>query len=165
MSENNHSTSLSPVYTPSALHASPLEHETLQKLFHKMSATEYTSMWLLYRYAQDTGSQKIYLKEIAQRLSLPMAEVSKLAGDLKSKGFVHWTHDGTGEDGTYIQFTDTFLKSAQEQKQRLSNYYRRVIEAYGEDQFIQLLGELAKLEDIMRLEAEKAGEINEHAGS
>lgn len=161
MSENNRNTTLAAVYGSDPYHASSLGHDAFQKLFHKMSATEYTSMWLLYHYAQDTGAEKIYLKDIAQQMDLPMPKVSKLVKDLKSKGFVHWTHDGAGEDGTYIQFTDSFLDSAQEQKQRLSNYYTRVIEAFGEESFLHLLADLAKLEEIMRLEAEKAGEVNE----
>lgn len=143
------------------LHNAVMRKKILDKLFQKISTADYTVLWLLYQYAKNIGSEKIYLKDIAEQLSLPMDQVSKLAGKLQSKGFVHWTHDGSGEEGTYLQFTADSFESAMSQKKFLSDYTQRVIKSYGEPQFIDLLGELTRLEDIMRIEAEKAGDTDE----
>ena len=140
------------------LHNAVVRKQLLDKLFQKISTADYTALWLLYQYAKNLGSEKIYLKDIAEQLSMPMAQVSKLAGKLQSKGFVHWTQDGSGEEGTYLQLTADSFDSAVSQKKFLSDYTQRVIKSYGESQFIDLLGELTRLEDIMRREAEKAGD-------
>ena len=61
-------------------------NRAIQKIFQKMSSSEYVLMWLLFKHAQDTGSDKIYLKDLAQNLNLPMGQVSKIARDLPGRG-------------------------------------------------------------------------------
>lgn len=132
-------------------------NRAIQKVFQKMSSSEYVLMWLLFKHARDTGSEKIYLKDLAQNLNLPMGQVSKIARDLQRKGFVLWTHDGDGQEGTYLQLTDNSRDSAMAQRELLTDFNQRVMKAFGEEEFIQLLGQIARLEAIMDQEAEKAG--------
>ncbi len=134
---------------------------TIQKVFQEMSSSEYVLMWLLFKHAKDTGSEKIYLKDLAQSLNLPMGQVSNIARDLQRKGFVLWTHDGDGQEGTYLQLTDSSRDSAQAQQALLTDFNQRVMKAFGEEEFIQLLGQIARLESIMEEEAEKAGDTYE----
>ncbi|WP_320611977.1 hypothetical protein [Evtepia sp.] len=161
MSEINREETLRSLLPYSA--TSLFKNPSIQSLFQKMSSDEYVLMWLFSKYTKDTGNEKIYLKNIAKRLNLPMHKVSKIVRRLQEKDFVRWTHDGIGEEGTYIQLTDTSITSAQEQKQLLWQYDQRVVEAYGEEAFIHLLGEISRLEEIMRIEAEKVGESIEHS--
>ena len=135
----------------------------LRHLFQENASDEYALIWLLSKHTKDTGSEKIYLKDIVRELNLPMPKVSAIARSLQNKGLVRWTHDGNGEEGTYILLTDTAVTSVQAHRQTLRAYHPRVVAAYGEEKFLHLLGEIAQLEEIMRQEAEKVGGAHDQA--
>ncbi len=124
----------------------------LNKIFGKMSTTDFVFMWMFTQHVQNTGEDRLYLSEIAKRLKLPMRKVTQIVKALKAKGLVQWKFDGTGEEGTYILFTEGSAADTLEQEEILKEFYHRVIVSYGEENFIQLLGELAKLEEVVRAE-------------
>ena len=156
MTENN-SGSASRALTPEQL--DKLFHSpALRRLFQANASDEYALIWLLSKHTQDTGSEKIYLKEMVRELNLPLPKVTAIARSLQSKGLVRWTHDGNGEEGTYILLTETALTSVQARRQTLRRYHQQVVAAFGEERFLHLLGEIAQLEEILRQEAEKVGD-------
>lgn len=156
MTENN-SGSASRALTPEQL--DKLFHSpALRRLFQANASDEYALIWLLSKHTQDTGSEKIYLKDMVRELNLPLPKVTAIARSLQSKGLVRWTHDGNGEDGTYILLTETALTSVQARRQTLRRYHQQVVAAFGEERFLHLLGEIAQLEEILRQEAEKVGD-------
>lgn len=122
------------------------------------ASDEYALIWLLSKHTKDSGSEKIYLKDMVKELNLPLPKVTAIARSLQGKGLVRWTHDGNGEDGTYILLTDTALTSVQTHRQTLRKYHQRVVSAFGEERFLHLLSEIAQLEEILRQEAEKVGD-------
>ena len=145
--------SLTPDQADKLFHSPALRH-----LFQENASNEYALIWLLSKHTKDTGSDKIYLKDMVRELGLPMDKVSAIARSLQSKGLVRWTHDGNGQEGTYILLTDTAITSVQAKRQALRDYHQRVVAADGEAKFLHLLGEITQLEEIMRQEAEKEGE-------
>ena len=148
----------SPEQADKLFHSPALRH-----LFQENASDEYALIWLLSKHTKDTGSEKIYLKDIVRELNLPMPKASAIARSLQNKGLVRWTHDGNGEEGTYILLTDTAVTSVQAHRQTLRAYHQRVVAAYGEEKFLHLLGEIAQLEEIMRQEAEKVGGAHDQA--
>lgn len=135
----------------------------LRRLFQANASDEYALIWLLSKHTKDTGSEKIYLKDMVRELNLPMHKVSAIARSLRDKGLVQWTHDGNGQEGTYILLTDTALASAQSHRQAMRTYHQRVVAAYGEEKFLHLLGEITQLEEILRQEAEKLEATHDQA--
>ena len=123
--------------------------ETMKKLFPKMSASDFMLMWLVAGKMHVSGTEKVYLMDIAETLNLPIHQVSNIVKQLKSKGLVIWKHDGDGDRGTYIQLTESSLNAIQEQHEILHTFYQTVIEQYGEDEFIQLMRDLSRLEDVI----------------
>lgn len=130
----------------------------LRRLFQENASDEYALIWLLSKHTKDSGSEKIYLKDMVKELNLPLPKVTAIARSLQGKGLVRWTHDGNGEDSTYILLTDTALTSVQTHRQALRKYHQRVVSAFGEERFLHLLSEIAQLEEILRQEAEKVGD-------
>jgi DNA-binding MarR family transcriptional regulator len=126
-----------------------------KKLFQKMSSADFVFMWMFAWHTKNTGADRMYLTEVAQRLKLPMHTVTKIVKELKAKGLVQWKFDGTGEDGTYILLTEDSLADTMEQATILRTFYQRVIEQYGEEEFIALLGQVAKLEELITREIDK----------
>lgn len=147
---------LSPERVDKLFHSPALRH-----VFQENASDEYVLIWLLSKHTKDTGSEKIYLKDMVQELGLPMPKVSAIARSLRDQGLVRWTHDGNGEEGTYILLAETAVTSVQSHRQAMRNYHQRVVAAYGEERFLHLLGEIAQLEEILRQEAEKVGDAHE----
>lgn len=127
----------------------------MRKLFQNMSIADYTAIWTLSKHIEEEEHPKIYLKDISEKLKLPMPRVSAMARGLQEKGLVHWKHDGKGEKGTYIQITENGLQQAKEQQERIKEFYQTVIEQFGKERFIRLLQEMGELEEIMSQEMEK----------
>ena len=50
----------------------------LRHLFQENASDEYALIWLLSKHTTDTGSEKIYLKDIVRELNLPMPKVSAI---------------------------------------------------------------------------------------
>ena len=86
-----------------------------------------------------------------------MPQVSKIAKNLQSKGLVLWTHDGLGQEGTYLQLTESAMDCALEQRQRLSGFIHRVVDAFGQERFVRLLGDIVQLEEVMNQQAQEEG--------
>lgn len=129
----------------------------MRRLFQKNASDEYALIWLLSKHMKDSGSEKIYLKDMVREMNLPLPKVTAIARSLQNKGLVTWTHDGNGEEGTYIMLTELAVSSVRTRRQTLRSYHQRVVSAFGEERFLHLIGEIAQLEEILKQEAEKVG--------
>ena len=128
----------------------------VHKLFQNMSTLDYAAMWILSRHTEGAEeNKKIYLKEMSEKLMLPMPKVSRLVQALQDKGLVYWRHDGKGEEGTYIQVTENGIKQAIRQQETLREFYNQVISRFGKERFAHLLEEMNELEEIMKEEMDK----------
>lgn len=120
------------------------------KVFIHMSAIDYIAIWLLSDHMDVTGQKrKIYLEYMADKLNLSMGKVSKIVKELQERGLVQWKHDGQGDAGTYIQITDSGIQLAEKQQNILQEYYKNVVEKFGEDRLVQFLGQIDELQQIM----------------
>lgn len=141
-----------------ASHSFKTGREYTKKLFQKMSTADYVAMWILSRSMEnEVGDSKIYLEDIARTLKLSMGKVSKIVKELQERGLVKWKHDGAGEEGTYIVITENGISSVKKQQKILEKFYKTVIEEYGEEQFVRLLGQIAELEEIMNRVIDEIG--------
>ena len=71
----------------------------MRRLFQKNASDEYALIWLLSKHMKDSGSEKIYLKDMVREMNLPLPKVTAIARSLQNKGLVTWTHDGNGKRG------------------------------------------------------------------
>ena len=134
-----------------------------RKVFRKMSTGNYITIEIIERLikkeygenAEMDGSNRIYLKDLAAHFKIPMYKVSEIVRDMSERGMVVWTHDGKGEEGTYITLTESGKRSAQEQQVILKEFYSRVISNYGRERFVELLEMMAELDHTMEEEMEK----------
>lgn len=121
----------------------------MQNLFQKLSASDYITLTRIRRATENRESDRLYLSEIADELSLPIGRVSKTVRLLKERGLVLWTHDGSGSEGTYIQITENGRRMLEEQNEALRRFYEDVINTFGKERFMHLLKELNELEQTM----------------
>lgn len=132
-------------------------------LFKDIQVPEYIA---LYSIAQDSENASIYgertyLQELSEKMQLSMRQTSKMVGDLRDRGFVTWSHDGNGKDGTYVTITENGKKRLEEQEMIVKKFYRRVIESFGKENLIHLLHQMKELETVMTREIEQMEEDGE----
>ena len=81
---------------------------SISKYFSYMTIPEYIVLCMAAEPGQSENSEarKVYLADIAERMQMPVRQTSALIGRLRDRGFITWTHDGNGSEGTYVQITD-----------------------------------------------------------
>lgn len=92
---------------------------------------------------------KIYLKELAENMRLTIRQTSKMASNLRDRGLITWSHDGNGNEGTYLSLTDSGQKLMEENQKMIKDYFGRVIEKFGNENLVELLQLMKQLDAIM----------------
>ena len=137
---------------------------TLRKyLFNKAGVSRVLNEadYIVLHIIRETGSEqdiykgKTYLKDLSEKMMLTIRQTSKLVGKLKERGLVKWSHDGDGNEGTYVTITEEGEKTLEQQQAVYQEYYGRVIDKFGKDNLIELLNLMKQLETIMYSEHEK----------
>lgn len=120
-------------------------------LFTELSISEYIALHIITGNSpvQAVDGHKTYLRELADRMQASIHKVSSMVSKLKSRGLVLWSHDGSGEEGTYVIVTPSGLRAMERQEQILKEFYAQVIDQYGAARLIALLQEMKELEQVM----------------
>lgn len=125
--------------------------------------------YIVLHLIRETGAQqeiyegKTYLRDLSEKLMVPMRQTSKMVGKLKDRGLVKWSHDGDGNEGTYVTITEEGTKLLEQQQAVFKKYYGNVIEKFGRENLIELLNLMKQLETIMYSEQERM-EGSDHDG-
>lgn len=138
--------------------------EHIRDIFMKMSMPEYIALHHIAMEGEtsDIYSGRTYLKDLSVKLQMTMRQTSKMIERLRDVGYVVWSHDGNGSEGTYVTITESGQGMLKEQEELLKDYYGKVIGKFGKDNLIQLLQLMKQLETIMSSELENM-EADENA--
>ncbi|MGN1409571.1 MAG: MarR family transcriptional regulator [Eubacteriales bacterium] len=120
-------------------------------LFRDLTVQEYITLHSITggAHKKDITSEKIYLKDLSERLDISIHRASKMARELKERGLAQWSHDGNGSEGTYITITESGIRLMRCQEKILEEYYSRVIDKFGHDNLVALISQMDALEKIM----------------
>lgn len=134
-----------------------------QNLFHELTIQEYIALHMITqgRHRDDFTPEKIYLRDLSERLEVTIHQASNMVRELKDRGLVSWSHDGDGSEGTYVTITESGLSSMLRQEAILDDYYGRVIEKFGRENLIALMSQIDELEKIMDNEFNEKGDGND----
>ena len=140
-----------------------MDRGKVRSLFKNIRIPEYIA---LYSIAQDGENSSIYgertyLQELSEKMQLSMRQTSKMAGDLRDRGLVTWSHDGNGKDGTYVTITESGRQLLEKQETIVKEFYGRVIDSFGKENLIRLLHQMKELETVMTREIEQMEEAGE----
>jgi DNA-binding MarR family transcriptional regulator len=131
------------------LHRYLVAEHAMYQITHSLKRGEYLMLIYIAHTSKEREDGKIYLKEIAEEVELPMSEVSADITALRDNGYVKWTHDGMGEQGTYVVMTDIGRDMLAENRKHLADFYQRVIDEYGYEELISLVDSMKSLENTM----------------
>ena len=155
MSDNMHITDLSREFI---IRQYRMNSENIRTLFKDMSIPDYLALRDIMKYSQidENGDDRIYLKDLSEKMKLTMPQMSKMAERLNDKGLVTWTHDQNGRSGTYVMITNAGKDLLRNKEEMFRDFFGRVIEKYGRDKMSDLLKEMAELEGVI---IEEIGEM------
>ena len=129
--------------------------EYRKDVFMKMSIPEYIALqYIAVEEASNIYSGRTYLKDLADKLQMTMRQTSKMVEKLRDAGYLVWSHDGNGSEGTYVTITESGRSMLENQEEILKKYYGKVFEKFGKDNLIQLLQLMKQLETVMSSEME-----------
>lgn len=125
----------------------------MKRFFNDLAIPDYIVMEMASKKSgDDTSSGKLYLREIADKLQISVHQASRIAGKLEERGLVHWSHDGNGSEGTYLTMDEAGTRLLKQQEEGIKEFYTRVIQRFGKEDFVRLLQMMGRLETIMREE-------------
>lgn len=133
-----------------------INNDRVGRVFHILSISEYIALYAIMKSISQTEQEhKIFLKDIASEMDIPLGHASKIARNLKDKGYIIWTHEGTGNEGTYIEVTESGIRNLTEQERILKEYYQNIINQIGQEKLMQWLLLTQEIETVMEQEASK----------
>lgn len=141
--------------------------EHIKDIFMKMSIPEYIALHHIAQEEEtsDIYSGRTYLKDLSVKLQITMRQTSKMIEHLRDMGYVVWSHDGNGSEGTYVMLTDSGKKLLSEQEETMKCYYSKVFDKFGKDNLIELLQLMKQLETVMCSEMENLEGENDADGT
>ncbi|MGM9889303.1 MAG: MarR family winged helix-turn-helix transcriptional regulator [Floccifex porci] len=119
---------------------------TIRDFFERTSMNEYVALKEISKHHND---EKIYLKDLAKTMQISYQALAQIIRNLKDKGYVNWTYDGDGKEGTYIEISEDGLNLLSSQKEFLKQYYSKILKVFGKDKLFQLLSLLHELQMVM----------------
>ena len=133
-----------------------MSREHIHSFFQDLNMADYVALHIVKEAESSDGTHtgRTYLKDLAQKMRMDIHQVSKMAGNLSDRGLVKWSHDGNGSEGTYLIPTEYGLNILERKEKILRDYYGKVIRTYGEENVIQLLTLMQRLETVMNEELE-----------
>ena len=118
-----------------------LNRDIVHDLFTELSLSDYIALHSIAEAAGQGGSaEQTYLRDLAERLEMPIPKTSKMIRKLHERGLVFWSHS---------VITDSGVRAMERQANILNAYYSRVIEAFGYENLKSLLEQISCLEDVM----------------
>lgn len=140
-----------------------MNRDQIHKFLRELSISEYIVLHISTQTEEDSQISlgKTYLKELAEKMQMTVRQVSKVVGQLQDRGFLLWSHDGNGSEGTYVTITESGRSILASQEAVLREYYGRVIERFGRENLIQMLNLMKRLEIIMSTELERMEAVDE----
>lgn len=126
-----------------------MNKDKAHSLFQEMNVAEYIALHLISKTAEGQPENFTYLTDLADKLEMPLSGVSRMVTRLKEQGLVLWSHNGKGNEGTFVTITESGFRAMERQDERMEAYYRRVIEKFGRENLVRLLQQMEALEQTM----------------
>lgn len=134
--------------------------EDVATFFHNVSLRDYLGLNTVRKISKENSiyEGKTYLKELAERMQISIHQTSRMVQDLTRRGFLIWSHDGDGSDGTYVLLSEEGARKLDEQKNALEQFYGTVIRKFGKENMIELLHLMKQLDTVVSGEIESIEE-------
>ena len=131
-----------------------LDNVNVEQVFQLMDRIDY----LFLRYIREQSARSdhggVYLAELAERLQMPMPQVSKEISKLQERGYIKWLM-GEERNRTYVQLTQKAADKLEQQRQYLRKVYEKITEKLGEEETAVFVKSLHRVAEIVKKEIQE----------
>ena len=132
-----------------------LKSMNVEKVFAFLNRTDYFFLYNIKKCIETSELEDgVYLSELAEFMSLPMAKISVTVKKLQEKGYVSWKTD-MKEERTFIMLTSSAKELMEQQKQHMIRAYEKISENVPREELEAVIQTLGKIRGLIE---ETAGE-------
>lgn len=132
-----------------------LKSMNVEKVFAFLDRTDYFFLYNIKKCIETSELEDgVYLSELAEFMSLPMAKISVTVKKLQEKGYVSWKTD-MKEERTFIMLTSSAKELMEQQKQHMIRAYEKISENVPREELEAVIQTLGKIRGLIE---ETAGE-------
>ncbi len=115
-----------------------------------LKTDEYVVLESVFHHAMEKKdlATKVYLKDLSTMLELPMKDLSPTIQALADHGYLRWTHDDDGKEGTYVILAKKAIELLENNEATVRDVVGTAISEFGEEktkELIRLMKEFSTL--------------------
>lgn len=131
-----------------------LKKINLDKVFSLIDKSEYMLIYYIRHLEErDQTTEGVYLAELASEMKLTIPEVSKIVQRLQDRGHIYWKTD-VAKGRTYVQVTEIAKELMEHQKEKLTEYYKKIQEEIPNEDLKTTITTIYKISQMMSEEKE-----------
>lgn len=132
-----------------------LKKINLDRVFSLLDKSDYMLIYYIrHMEERNEGAEGVYLMELAKEMNLSIPDVSKVVQRLQDRGFVYWQTDVL-KGRTYVQLTENAKRQMEDQREKLTEYYEKIMEEIPEEDLKTTISTVYKISKMMSGEHEK----------
>lgn len=140
------------------------DNDSFRSFFKEIRFIDYIVLYTIIENEKTSViySGRTYLQELADKMQMPIRQVSRIVRELKEKGLVLWSHDGDGSEGTYVTITEEGSALFKKQEEGLHHFLGTVIQKFGQENLVQMLRLMKEFGTVFcgELERKEGGELD-----
>lgn len=126
-----------------------LKSMNVEKVFAFLDRTDYFFLYNINKCMETSELEDgVYLSELAEFMSLPMAKISVTVKKLQEKGYVSWKTD-MKEERTFITLTNSAKDLMERQKQHMTDAYEKIVTNISKADLETTTKTLGKIRDLI----------------
>ena len=125
-----------------------LKKINLDRVFSLLDKSDYMLIYYIrHMEERNEGAEGVYLMELAKEMNLSIPDVSKVVQRLQDRGFVYWQTDVL-KGRTYVQLTENAKRQMEDQREKLTEYYEKIMEEIPEEDLKTTISTVYKISKI-----------------
>ncbi len=119
------------------------------RIFEAIERSDYLLLCNVQKCMEESGGDRAYLTEIAERMRLTVVETSGAVKILEDKGCVSRKMD-ENKERTYVMLTGKAKNSMDAQNRKMENAYRKITREISDEDLRLTVGTLKKIREIIK---------------
>lgn len=126
-----------------------LENFNIDNLFSSLEKSDFLFLHYIYLGMKESECEEgVFLSEIAEKMKLPIAAISKAMKRLQEKGYVNW--DMTPDkERTYVTLTNHAIELMRDERVKMKNIYETIISDIPKEELEVTIATIKKINKII----------------
>lgn len=126
-----------------------LRNFDIDKLYDSIEKTDFLFLHHIYACEKRSESEKgVYLSELAEKMKLSIADVSKAIKRLQEKGYIDWNMTPDRER-TYVNLTSNAIELMHDEREKMKEIYKMIHTEISKSDMEITIATLKKMNEIV----------------